>query len=595
MLEVGSVLDHRYQIESVIGQTFTKSEAGNAVNKSVVYKALDLKAEMAVRAIKEICIRSEIIAAEKESLIIKEFAERDKNKLFFPNIIQKIKYEDGSRMFIVQDFIDGISMDNILKSGPVPQKIAVEYGKTICSLMMFIHKSGKIHSDMKPDNIMVLNSGETFRKNSRSKQTSNLKFIDFGSVVDINGKASAYTPEYAAPEQFHASRLDKRTDVFNVGATLFHMVTGRKPGRIFNGQDRKFVPSEERFVFYKDKDKNISSELQRIIRRCVEDKQDNRIKSCEDLYNELEKLEKHTHLKISVISLIMSLIFAGGSLASYTQANQIERRNYSYYINQAASSSDTADKIRNYEQAMKIDGKNISDYIELIELYENDLSFDEDEKNKILNFYYENGLDYSESDNSGRSEIDDRNYGKFMYELGKCYWYFYKVNEDTDISADNVEGIKESVKWFERAALSKEFENSDPSEYAAANVYSQIGDFYSVIQKAERESSADELYADIWKSIKNIIEKTDNDNCDTIVKAENYRMAFNTISMYNSKFAFIEIEKDDQLSLLSDICNGVKKLKSSSDRIQKISEYINSQQSVIRKEIEFSYKDSEKK
>ncbi len=290
----------------------------------------------------------------------------------------------------------------------------------------------------------------------------------------------------------------------------------------------------------------------------------------------------------------MSLIFAGGSLAASLQANNIERKNYSYYINQAASSSDTAGKIINYEQAIKINGNNISDYIKLIELYEDDLSFDEEEKNKLLNFYYENSLDYSESDNAGKAKIDERDYGRFMYELGKCYWYFYKINEDTDISADNVEGIKESVKWFERAAMSKEFRNSDASDYAAADVYRQIGRFYAVIQKAERESNADELYNDIWKNINDMIQKTDDDsNCDTIVKAENYRMAFNTISMYNSKFAFIGISKSDQLTLLSDICKGAAKLKSSSDRIQRISEYINSQESVIRKEIDFSYKNSE--
>ena len=342
MLSQGYILNNRYRIENIIGRG----------GLSVVYKATDLEANGAVRAVKEISKSCKEMAesAKQESILIKELYEHDKYN-FFPNIIQRT--ENNSTLYIVMDYIDGASMNSLLKSGAFSQNMIIEYGKEICSVMQFIHDYGKIYSDMKPDNIMIINNTGSAKRLGTEKRSGTLKLIDFGAVVQMeSGIPVQYTPEYAAPEQFRAERLDRRTDIFNIGATLYHMATGRKPLPVYD-ENKKLRPSSERFPF-NSKDIKTDVSVKKIIRKCVEDNPAKRFRSCRDLYSAIEKTEKHSQIKITLFSASATILSALICAFSYIRYIQQENIEYERFITTAKKSVSYEEKTELYKNAINL-------------------------------------------------------------------------------------------------------------------------------------------------------------------------------------------------------------------------------------------------
>ena len=145
-----------------------------------------------------------------------------------------------------------------------------------------------------------------------------------------------YTPEYAAPEQFRAERLDRRTDIFNIGATLYHMATGRKPLPVYD-ENKKLRPSSERFPF-NSKDIKTDVSVKKIIRKCVEDNPAKRFRSCRDLYSAIEKTEKHSQIKITLFSASATILSALICAFSYIRYIQQENIEYERFITTAKKS-----------------------------------------------------------------------------------------------------------------------------------------------------------------------------------------------------------------------------------------------------------------
>ena len=120
MLNEGFVLENRYKIVNIAGKGGT----------SVVYRALDLKANNAQRAVKEVkkTNGTDAYNARQESLLIKEFCEKDVKNSYFPNIIEIIDNKPDA-LYIVQDYIDGVSMEKLLAYYPFRHNVVLKYAK----------------------------------------------------------------------------------------------------------------------------------------------------------------------------------------------------------------------------------------------------------------------------------------------------------------------------------------------------------------------------------------------------------------------------------------------------------------------------------
>jgi eukaryotic-like serine/threonine-protein kinase len=204
----------RYRIEATLG----------AGAMGEVYRAYDPLIDRPV-AIK--VVRPELISGGGSEQWLQRFRReaRAAGRRFHPNVIAVLDFGDDNGVpFLAMEYVDGRSLDAVIKaSGPLEPSRGVPIITQVLSALGFIHENGVVHRDVKPSNIMVLESGQ-------------IKIADFGiaridtSEFTIVGDLLG-TPAYMAPEQFAGAPVDARTDLFAAGVILFEMLTGIKPFR----------------------------------------------------------------------------------------------------------------------------------------------------------------------------------------------------------------------------------------------------------------------------------------------------------------------------------------------------------------------------
>ncbi len=204
----------RYRVDGLLG-TGAMGE---------VYRAYDPVIDRPV-AIK--IVRTELAAGSGSEQWLQRFRReaRAAGRRFHPNIVAILDFgEDDGMPFLAMEYVDGRSLDAILKtSGPLDPARSVSIITQVLSALGFAHQNGIVHRDIKPSNIMVLNSGEV---KVADFGIARIDASEFTIVGDLLG-----TPAYMAPEQFAGAPVDKRTDLFAAGVILFEMLTGVKPFR----------------------------------------------------------------------------------------------------------------------------------------------------------------------------------------------------------------------------------------------------------------------------------------------------------------------------------------------------------------------------
>jgi len=146
-----------------------------------------------------------------------------------PHIVQGIDVgvcDTTGLYYFAMEFVDGPPLSRALKqSGALPEGYVREVAQQIGEALDYAHQNGIVHRDVKPDNILMNNLGKA-------------KLADLGLVKQLQKKEDASltqtgaalgTPYYMAPEQVrgHVDQIDTRTDLYCLGATLFHLATGR--------------------------------------------------------------------------------------------------------------------------------------------------------------------------------------------------------------------------------------------------------------------------------------------------------------------------------------------------------------------------------
>jgi serine/threonine protein kinase len=166
-------------------------------------------------------------ALAKNRALLQRFEQefRAASQLDHPNIVRALDYGGGSNPYLVMEFVDGESLGQRLdRDGRIPEAEAVQVITQVCQGLYKAHNKGMIHRDVKPDNIMVTKDGQA-------------KLTDMGLVKDMDTDLNLTrtgrglgTPSYMAPEQFrNAKNVDRRCDIYSLGATLYMMVTGHNP------------------------------------------------------------------------------------------------------------------------------------------------------------------------------------------------------------------------------------------------------------------------------------------------------------------------------------------------------------------------------
>lgn len=124
--------------------------------------------------------------------------------------------------YLVMDLVEGTTLAAELHRGPIPPERAIKIARQLCEGLDHAHSRGVIHRDFKPDNILVVGSGNS----------EVWRIADFGLALSTSNDTRltttgvACTPAYAAPEQLRGGTIDSRVDLYALGTTLFEMLTG---------------------------------------------------------------------------------------------------------------------------------------------------------------------------------------------------------------------------------------------------------------------------------------------------------------------------------------------------------------------------------
>src|SRR5713226_1191894 len=270
-----------YEIQSPLG----------AGGMGEVYRARDTRLERTV-AIK-------ILPAQFSSdPVRKQRFEREAktiSSLNHPNIctLHDIGHQDGMD-YLVMECVEGETLAKRLEKGALQLEQALKFGAQIADALDKAHRSGVIHRDLKPGNIMLTPTGA--------------KLLDFGlakpaapltSAATLTAAVTQDSPvteqgtivgtfQYMSPEQVEGKELDGRSDIFSLGAVLYEMLTGK---RAFEGKSQLSVAS----AILEKEPAPISTiqpltppVLERAVKRCLAKEPDDRWQSARDLLLELK-------------------------------------------------------------------------------------------------------------------------------------------------------------------------------------------------------------------------------------------------------------------------------------------------------------------
>lgn len=272
-IEPGVVIDD-YLIVKLLGKG----------GKGHVYLAheLTLKRDVALKVILQ-SFKDDPV--EKE-LLLKE--ARSVASLNHPNIVHAHKFgEYQGTLYFVMELVDGCTLNDVIKEKGIIEEseiysIALDMAK---ALKHAWEKCELVHSDIKPDNIMISKDGTAKLTDlGLSKHHSETEATDDNIISG--------TPQYIAPEQILGDMLDFRSDFYSLGATLFHAVTGQFLFRATNIQEmvKMHLSSEPKRAY--ELNPKISKKFGDIIHRLVAKQKEDRFQSCDALITALTKCQE---------------------------------------------------------------------------------------------------------------------------------------------------------------------------------------------------------------------------------------------------------------------------------------------------------------
>lgn len=544
----GQIIDGKYEILREIGRG----------GMSVVYLAMDkrLNKQWAIKEFrKDKDDESRRIALEsllKEANLMKKLDHPT-----LPRIVDII--DDTKTVYIVMDYIEGESLNKVLDAyGAQPQEAVIEWAKQLSEVLDYLHTRVPpvIYRDMKPANIML-------------KPDGTIRLIDFGIAREYKkGKAgdttSIGTRGYAAPEQFgDKGQTDARTDIYSLGVTLYHLVTGKNP-------------AEPPYEIYPIRhwNANLSSGLEWLIQKCTQLNPNDRFQSCAEVTYVLENLEKFESaykskqkkkINLFITSAALTLVFGiiGGTTLFLENKDHDEQ--IKYY--------ESLDSISGYEQAIDYDNNYTHSYLKLAEKISNQVrvilpgradSNDEEQKaNDGGTFYQEQINKYFGADKMENLKKNDiESYAKVNYQIGKLYWNCYKdsMSDDSDVGSFNA--AKEAGPYFKRVIDSAYNVTNHcglkDTEYNLANYYyllsffrekeygmknSEDGSFEindtvknTIIYDSLKEKLDKDTYNGYWYVNMQMILNLQNDDVRDPVKLNTLKIVVNTVERNLEKF-----------------------------------------------------------
>jgi serine/threonine-protein kinase len=225
------------------------------------------------------------------------------SSLNHPNIcalydIGEMGAEGSKRQYLVMEYLEGETLEERVKRGPLPIDQTVRYALDIAEALDRAHRAQILHRDLKPSNVMITKSGARLFDFGLAKSLSSEFVESGGSTANTSEKpitvegAVVGTPEYMAPEQLQGVEPDARTDVFSFGVCLYEMVTGKRP---FQGTSRAGLIAsilEHEPPAVSTFQPGTPASLEWLVKNCLAKDPDERIQTAHDVKLELKRISE---------------------------------------------------------------------------------------------------------------------------------------------------------------------------------------------------------------------------------------------------------------------------------------------------------------
>ena len=561
MAEIGSVIDGKYEILREIGHG----------GMSVVYLAMDthLNKQWAVKEIKKKGSgkNDEIIV---NSLLAEANLMKRLDHAALPRIVDII--DNGVTIYVVMDYIEGESLDKILNEyGAQPEELVIGWAMQLCDALAYLHaqKPPIIYRDMKPANIML-------------KPEGNIKIIDFGIAREYKEQSLADTTVlgtkgYAPPEQY-SGQTDARSDIFALGMTMHHLLTGIDPR------------SGEAYAPVRMWNPELSEGIELIIDKCVEPAPENRYQNCSDLLYDLEHpdlitrgYKKRQKRKVAAFMAAagMTVVFFLTGTVCTTIAKNINNSNYEILVSPSTATA-LNEKIDSYKRAIAIYPERTDAYMCMLEAYEDEGRFGKEENDEFLALYNANKDTFDHT----TSEVAELN-----YKIGMMYFNYY-TEEDGSYSFST--RVQKAYSIFaenhNNAEIPQDFEDMNLSE-----CYYQICSFYKnyILNGATVEEASRDNYENLFSTIENTLADVQSAG------------AYNQLSLYNGIFMLlydqrssmvqVKVEQNEITDLMDNVYDDAKNLTVQKEQSQKLQQEIMEHYDTYRQAIIRAYTNAEER
>lgn len=555
MTQIGTVIDGKYEILKEIGRG----------GMSIVYLAMDkrLNKQWAVKEIKkkgngkndEVVVNSLLAEAN----LIKRL-----DHPALPRIVDII--DNGITIYIVMDYIEGESLDKILlEYGAQKENTVIEWAKQICDALSYLHsqKPPIIYRDMKPANVML-------------KPEGNIKIIDFGIAREFKEQNLADTTVlgtngYAPPEQYGSRQTDARSDIYALGMTMHHLLTGIDPR-----------PKDYMYLPVRQWNPELSEGIEIIVDKCVQPAAENRYQSCADLLYDLQhpelitkgyKRKQKRKLATFIAMLVLSIATLISGLVCRKMSADINAADYEALVS-AVNSKES------YIQAISIYPDNTRAYLRLLEEYENNGVFGKAENDEFLALY---------NANKDSFDVADASTADLNYKIGMMYFNYYSGDAGESSFSNR---IQKAYPFFASNYNNEQIPDSFQNK-VLSDCYYQICSFYKkyIFNSATVAEASKEDYIELFNVMKSAMNDVGSAG------------AYDQLSLLNGVFMLVydqrqtivsvNMEKSEVESLMADVRRRASQIAAQKEQSQKLQNEILDNYSEYLEAIDRAYSNME--
>ena len=433
--------DKGEEMQKYIANTYEVIAQIGMGNSGIVYKARhrNLDKFVVLKKIKANAINIADNRAEADVL-------KNLKHAYLPQVMDFV--EDNGDIYTVMEFISGNSFKQYLDAGTAfPEKSEIIWMKQVAATLCYLHnqKPPIIHSDLKPGNIMLTNSG-------------NVCLIDFNISFSLggNGFVNGYTKNYASPEQIRAwkynqtqpnpslrKKIDKRSDIYSMGATFYHIVTGSKP-----------MPDDNGYVQdIREKKPEMNQLFGAVIMKCLEPDLKKRYQRAEDVLYDLQTMAQRSKeyrsllRKQKIISGVLAggmILFAGLALAGYFRIDSEKMARYEDNVAQeekCIKNGDYDQLDEYYQQAVKLYPGKMDAYLQKALALNRQKEYED-----CINFINTNFL-------NSKSVMNDGSEDSVYYLLGDCYSQLEDYEQAAEYYNSAIEANPENGNYYRDGAI----------------------------------------------------------------------------------------------------------------------------------------------